>query len=68
MAHDNDTITIQRFSAIIDIFLENPMIHHDICLNKMPVKSLSASFLSLFMSKLLENSKKDNFNMLSRLN
>ncbi len=56
-------------SAIIDIFLENPiMIHHDICLNKMPVKSLSASFLSLFMSKLLENSKKDNFNMLSRLN
>ncbi len=32
---------ISRYSdsAIIDIFLENHiMIHHDICLNKMPVK------------------------------
>ncbi len=50
-------------SAIINIFLENPiMIHHDICLNKMPVKRLSASFLSLFKSKLLENSKKSSVN------
>ncbi len=58
MAHDNGTITIQRF-LIIDIFLENPiMIHHDISLNKMPVKRLSASFISLLKSKLLENSKK----------
>ncbi len=46
-------------SAITDIFLENPiMLHHDIGLNKMPVKRLGASFLSLFKSKLLENSKK----------
>ncbi len=46
-------------SAITDIFLENPIIlHHDIGLNKMPVKRLGASFLSLFKSKLLENSKK----------
>ncbi len=36
----------------------------------MPVKRLSVSFLSLFKSKLLENSKKStkiNFNMLSKL-
>ncbi len=44
---DNDlTITIlSRYSdpAIIYIFLETPiMIHHDICLNKMPVKRISA--------------------------
>ncbi len=39
-------------SAIINIFLENPvMIHHDICLNRIPVKRLSASCLSLFKSK-----------------
>ncbi len=37
------------------------MIHHDIRLNKMPVKSLSPSFLSLFKSELLENSNKKRF-------
>ncbi len=50
--------TISRYcdSAIIDIFLENPiMIHHDIFLSKMHVKRLSVSFLSLLKSKLLEN-------------
>ncbi len=57
------TIRYNRDSAILDIFLENPiMIHHDICLNRTPVKRLSASFLFLFMSKPLENSKKNYVN------
>ncbi len=41
-------MTISRYndSVIINIFIENPIIiHHNIYLNKMPVKRLSASFL-----------------------
>ncbi len=60
-----DIITIQRFCDNLYIARQS---YNDTArylsnyANKMPVKRLSASFLSLFKSKLLENSKKSTLN------